>query len=92
MKELIEQHAGLSVWVQGVVAVWGELVGGLQKRDKVLYVRDDRLAEALGGRPRRLADEQRALVAATLDSLEAGLLEPARVQTSPNSITAQNGQ
>jgi hypothetical protein len=47
MKELIERTTGLSLWVQGVVAVWGELPGGTEECDKVLHVRGPNLAEVL---------------------------------------------
>ena len=59
MKELIEGKTGLAVWVQGVVCVWGELPGGTEERDRVIYVRGPSLAETLQTRPIKLADEQR---------------------------------
>jgi hypothetical protein len=52
MKEIIERDAGLSVWVQGVVAVWGKLPEGVVARDKVLYVPTMRLVDTLQTRPR----------------------------------------
>jgi hypothetical protein len=72
MKELIERDTGLSVWVQGVVAVWGELVGGSCERDRVLYVPAGRLTDALKVRPAKLADAQRRAVCTALDALETG--------------------
>jgi hypothetical protein len=68
MKECIEARTGLSVWVQAVVAVWGNVPGGVAERDKVLYVPASQLVEQLVTRPTRLGDAQRAQVGAALDS------------------------
>lgn len=54
MKEIIERETGLAVWVQGVVAVWGELPDGVVERDKVIYVPARKLVETLHARPERL--------------------------------------
>ena len=70
MNELIQRETGLSVRVQGVVAVWGELVRGTCERDKVLYVPAGNLTDALTRRPARLGDVQHREVCATLDALE----------------------
>jgi Nuclease-related domain len=59
MKELIELHGGPAVWVQGVVAVWGQLPEPVVERDKVLYVSAPRLVETLENLPPRLTDAQR---------------------------------
>lgn len=67
MKELIERHAGPAVWVQGVVAVWGQLPEPVVERDKVLYVKATRLVETLENRPPRLTDEQRSHVNEALE-------------------------
>ena len=71
MKEVIEQQTGVSVWVQGVVAVWGDLPDGAVKRDKVLYVPGPQLANALRGRVIRTTDRQRDSAALALDRLLA---------------------
>src|SRR5206468_1760386 len=54
MKEIIERETGLAVWVQGVVAVWGDLPAGVVERDKVLYIPARKLVETLQDRPGRL--------------------------------------
>jgi hypothetical protein len=66
MKELIEKEAGLIVWVQGVVAVWGRLPEGVVERDKVLYVPANRLVETLREKPSKLTPAQCAQVSETL--------------------------
>ena len=71
MKELIERETGLAVWVQGVVAVWGQLPEGVVERDKVLYVPAGQLVETLQGRPSRLTDAQCLQVRTALGSLAA---------------------
>ena len=71
LKELIQQRTGLSVWVQGVVAVWGQLPQGEVERDKVLYVPGTKLIETLESRPDRLSDAHRAPVLALLDEIVA---------------------
>jgi hypothetical protein len=68
LKEMIEREAGLALWVQGVVAVWGTLVGGEEKRDNVLYVPAPSLVESLRKLPPRLTEAQRSKVCDVLDS------------------------
>ncbi len=69
MKEIIERETGLAVWVQGVVAVWGELPDGVVERDKVIYVPARKLVETLHARPERLTPAQRDKVNAALEAL-----------------------
>jgi len=73
MKELIEKEAGLSVWVQGVVAVWGRLPEGVVEREKVLYVPAGRLVETLQARPPKLTAAQCAQVSGTLRAYATSL-------------------
>ena len=47
LKEGIEARSGAAVWVQGVVAVWGELAGGTVTCDRVVYVPAAELTETL---------------------------------------------
>lgn len=68
MKELIQQRTGLSVWVQGVVVVWGGLPGGIEERDHVLYVPGGKLVGTLESRPRRLPDTTCVSVGAVLEA------------------------
>jgi hypothetical protein len=58
MKKIIERETGLAVWVQGVAAVWGQLLDGVVERDKVLYVPARKLVETLRDRPARLTAAQ----------------------------------
>src|SRR5262245_60652445 len=60
MKDMIERHTGHAVWVQGVVAVWGQLAEPVVERGKVLYVSAPRLVETLENRRPRLTQEQRS--------------------------------
>ena len=72
MKELIEQHSGHALWVQGVVAVWGQLPEDVIERDKVLYVKASRLVETLENQPPRgprLTGAQRADVNEALERI-----------------------
>ena len=69
MKERIESECGESVWVQGVLAVWGDLSGDMVERDKVIYVRATKLVDMLTGQPRRLDDAKRELVSSALDAI-----------------------
>jgi hypothetical protein len=71
MKELIERHAGPAVWVQGVVAVWGQLPEPVVERDKVLYVSAPRLVETLENRPLRLTDVERSGVNEALERIHS---------------------
>jgi Nuclease-related domain len=72
MKELIERHTGHAVWVQGVLAVWGQLPEDVIERDKVLYVSAPRLVATLENQPPRgprLTDAQREDVNEALDQI-----------------------
>jgi hypothetical protein len=71
LKELIEERTGVSSWVQGVVAVWGEFLEGEVEHDRVLYVSGPKLVDALRSRPIRINETQRTSVAAALDTLSA---------------------
>jgi hypothetical protein len=73
MKEIIERETGLSVWVQGIVAVWGRLPEGVVERDKVLYVPAGRLVETLQSRPEKLTDVQCIKVLTAIQSLADGI-------------------
>jgi Nuclease-related domain len=66
MKEIIQRETGLAVWVQGVVAVWGELSAGMVERDKVIYVPARQLVDTLESRPKRLTPDQCSRVSARL--------------------------
>jgi hypothetical protein len=73
MKELIEREAGLAVWVQAVVAVWGKLESdGAVEREKVIYVSAQKLVEELRARSPRLNDTQQERVRAVLAGLAKG--------------------
>jgi hypothetical protein len=72
MKEVIERETGLAVWVQGVVAVWGQLPEGVVERDKVLYVPAARLVETLDSRPSKLTEAQWREVRGAVASLAKG--------------------
>jgi hypothetical protein len=75
MKELIERHTDRALWVQGVVAVWGQLPEDVIERDKVLYVKAPRLVETLENQPARgprLTDAQRADVNEALEKIQRG--------------------
>ena len=69
MSEIIERETGIRVWVQGVVAVWGQLPEGVIERDNVLYVPAAQLAETLRGRPGRLSGDQCARIRSVMDAL-----------------------
>ena len=69
MKERIEKECGESVWVQGVLAVWGQLSADVVERDKVIYVRATKLVDMLTAQPPRLDDAKRELVSSTLDAI-----------------------
>jgi Nuclease-related domain len=72
MSAVIERETGLSLWVQGVVAVWGQLPLGVIERDKVLYVPAAQLVETLRDRPPRLTTDQCARVKTVLAALASG--------------------
>jgi hypothetical protein len=78
MKELIEEQTGLSVWVQGVIAVWSSLAESVVERDNLLYVRGQRLVETLRERRRRLGEVQRGQVIAALDVIAGKARESSR--------------
>src|SRR4051812_40939845 len=54
INEIIERNTGRSVWVQGAVAVWGQLPEGVVERDKVLYMPAAQVVETLERRSPRL--------------------------------------
>jgi hypothetical protein len=69
LKKAIEQEAGLAVWVQGVVAVWGRLSSGAIEINKVLYVPASQLVPTLSVQPTRLAEAERMTVIVALETL-----------------------
>ena len=68
LKERIEQQAGVAVWVQAVVAVWGEL-GEIVERDRVLYVPGPRVVSALENYPGKLRDSDRPRIVAAVEEI-----------------------
>jgi hypothetical protein len=69
LKELIEERAGVTVWVQPVFAVWGDLRDGFVERDGVVYTPGRVVADVISARPNRLSRDQQAQVAAALAPL-----------------------
>ena len=69
MKKLIERDSGLSTWVQGAVAVWGQLPEGVVERDRVLYLPAPRIIENLQSRPPKLTEAQRLKIRETVARL-----------------------
>lgn len=71
LKELIAPEKDSKVWVQAVVAVWGELLGGCAERDRVLYVSGGELVPTLlDRRARHSADDVSRLAGAIEDIAE----------------------
>jgi hypothetical protein len=68
MKELIQQQTTLAVWVQGIVAIWGEFDHEQIERDRVLYIKAPRLVDILLAMPARLSDTDRQRVATALET------------------------
>jgi hypothetical protein len=69
LSKIIERKTGRSVWVQGVVAVWGQLPEGVVEHDKVLYVPAGRLVETLEARAPNLAEVRCEEIRAAIASL-----------------------
>jgi hypothetical protein len=69
MKEKLQAQTGVVVWVQAVVAVWGDLTDGVVVRDRVLYVPGSRLVETLCARPGRLDEAKRTRYAAAVATI-----------------------
>jgi hypothetical protein len=69
LKELIEQRAGVTVWVQPVFSVWGELRDGFDERDGVVYAPGRAVADVILARPNRLSRDQQTRIAAALDAV-----------------------
>lgn len=66
--ERLEAETGVKVWVQAVVAVWGDFATVVE-RENVLYVPGAAIASELERFPRKFRDDQRPRVVAALDKL-----------------------
>lgn len=71
LKEAIAHECGRTVWVQSVVAVWGELEGGATERDRVLYVQGEELVDVLRERSQRLSTSEVEDVARAIGVIRA---------------------
>lgn len=71
LKELLEQEAHVTVWVQAIVAVWGELTNGPTERDRVQYVPGAAIATHLESKPAKLQDLQRRQLIVALDRISS---------------------
>ena len=71
LKETLERDAGVSTWVQAVVAIWGEFSQGIVEEKQVVYLEAIRLREWLEGSGARLEPNTQGRVVAALDRRQA---------------------
>jgi hypothetical protein len=73
LKDAIEQTAGVTLWVQALVVVWGDFRQGSWAGDRVTYLSGGELVEWLRRQPPKLSPREVSLISL---ALEARLVAP----------------
>ena len=69
LKQRLEDEAKITVWVQAIVAVWGDLKSGPEQRDLVRYIPAAMITSVLENQPSKLSKTDREQLIAALDRI-----------------------